>query len=159
MRPPLERLPHPKVCNVCNHDVIILTTRTAPNWPWIWECDKCKASVGCHHGTYNPLGLLAPSNLRMKRIQAHTAFDPIWQKKLMHRHQAYEWLASKLKISRDNCHISLMDEWQLERVIAIAYKFMKPENLTQHRREQKRNVRHAKQRKRQIDRIVRRKDN
>jgi len=48
-----------------------------------WQCEPCKAYVGCHragvgHGDGSkPLGTLANEELRRARNRAHAAFDPL----------------------------------------------------------------------------------
>lgn len=55
-------------------------------------------------------------------MRAHAAFDPIWRggfkrKKRMGRKEAYAWLAGKLHIHRDLCHIGLFNESQCLEVL------------------------------------------
>ncbi len=88
-----------------------------------WQCAPCDAYVGCHKegawffyrgekqisdGTL-PLGRLANAELRRAKSAAHAAFDPIWRSGGMSRKDAYSWLASKLKIKKDDCHIGMMN--------------------------------------------------
>ena len=40
---------------------------------------ECNSYVGVHEGTLTPLGTLADSELRNKRIRAHQTFDRIWK--------------------------------------------------------------------------------
>ena len=74
-----------------------------------WVCFVCDARVGCHEGTTRPLGELANSELRDYRMRAHDEFDYIWKSGYMSRGQAYRWLASKLRIPREKCHIGKFD--------------------------------------------------
>ncbi|QOR55244.1 MAG: hypothetical protein SHS37scaffold220_13 [Phage 67_12] len=85
-----------------------------------WRCAPCGAWVGCHpaagpkgqggigDGTV-ALGRLANAELRTAKARAHAAFDPLWKSRAMKRRDAYAWLAGQLGISRDNCHIGMMD--------------------------------------------------
>ncbi len=52
----------------------------------------CDSYVGVHKGTSLPLGTLANSELRNKRIRAHKLFDSIWKNKLMSKKEAYRWI-------------------------------------------------------------------
>lgn len=52
------------------------------------------------------------------RHQAHLAFDPIWKLGHKKRSGAYLWLAYKLGIPVEDCHISRFDVATCERVIA-----------------------------------------
>jgi hypothetical protein len=97
----------------------------ARDWGFTWVCVPCRAWVGCHDGTQRPLGTLANSELRIARKQAHSAFDPIWMRKMrlsnctkqQARSHAYRWLAEKLGIEVAQCRIALMDVEQCSRVV------------------------------------------
>lgn len=82
----------------------------------IWYCDCCKGAtyVGCHKGTNEPLGTMATARLRYYRKRAHAAFDPLWKNKTakMDRDEAYWWLASRMGLEKDECHIAMFDEEQ-----------------------------------------------
>lgn len=82
-----------------------------------WRCKPCDAHVGCHPGTTTPLGRLADAALRLGKMQAHDAFDPIWKGKAMSRNDAYAWLASELGISCAECHIGMFDIAMCKRVV------------------------------------------
>lgn len=83
-----------------------------------WQCAPCNAYVGCYKpgsivngirsdGTL-PLGILANRELRAAKSQAHAAFDPLWQNKYFDsRSSAYRWLAKKLNIEPEECHIGM----------------------------------------------------
>lgn len=88
-----------------------------------WRCPPCEAHVGCHRpgawvwvggrrvtsdGTL-PLGRLANAELRRAKHAAHEAFDPLWKPRRMTRQGAYVWLANRLGISVENCHIGMFD--------------------------------------------------
>jgi hypothetical protein len=99
-----------------------------------WACDPCDAYVGCHKegatfllnkkqvrsdGTM-PLGRLADARLRRAKSAAHAAFDPIWKGGSMSRHAAYAWLAEKMNLKKDDCHIGMMDADACYTVVQIA---------------------------------------
>lgn len=95
-----------------------------------WSCEPCGAYVGCHKkgarvggvvsdGTL-PLGRLANAELRRAKSEAHAAFDPIWKSGRMRRGKAYRWLANRMGIEVDACHIGMMDVADCRRVAAIA---------------------------------------
>lgn len=96
-----------------------------------YRCTPCGAHVGCHRGTDKPLGMLANADLRTARICAHEAFDQLWREKLpgkMTRSQAYFWLADKLGLSVEKCHIGMFNEAQCRQVeLAVEQRFS---NLT-----------------------------
>jgi hypothetical protein len=74
-----------------------------------WLCTPCSAWVGCHPGTKKPLGRLADAELRKAKIAAHAALDPLWKNGQMRRQEAYTWLAMRLGIPSEECHIGMFD--------------------------------------------------
>lgn len=65
--------------------------------------------------------LAAPpgSPLAKARIAAHAAFDPLWKHGPLSRRAAYDWLAIKLRLHRDDTHMVLFDEATCQRVVWI----------------------------------------
>lgn len=114
----------------------------------IWECPdpKCDAICGCHPDG-SPLGTLATKTLRQLRKQAHDRFDQLWkpweaqqlaypeEKRAINklrgsmRGRAYAWLAERLGMTKNECHIAMMDEPAIERVIQILDQY-KPTSAT-----------------------------
>lgn len=82
-------------------------------------CSPCDAYVGCHPGGGRPLGRLADATLRAAKQAAHRAFDPIWLDGEMRRGDAYSWLAQRLGIHQEDCHIGMFDVAMCERVVEI----------------------------------------
>lgn len=120
------------VCPYCHHDAELVTGKAIyPHRPdlfhkWFWRCQPCRAWVGCHpknpkdktdNGT-RPLGRLANAELRKAKQAAHSVFDPLWKSGTIPRAKAYKWLADTLGISRDNCHIGMMDVDGCKAVVA-----------------------------------------
>lgn len=94
-----------------------------PNRPDIasksfWLCRPCWAFVGCHEDGRS-LGNLANATLRGLRKKSHAYFDPIWKCGHLDRTEAYEWLASQLGISVEQCHMGLMNEDQCRKTIEV----------------------------------------
>lgn len=86
-----------------------------------WLC-SCGAYVGSHKGGNKPgwpLGSPCGPRTRAARSLAHKWFDPIWRDRWMDRHEAYAWLAGKLGIVVELCHVALMDE----KTATAAYEF------------------------------------
>lgn len=73
---------------------------------------QCGAYCGTHKGTTDPLGYPCGPETRKARSAAHAAFDPLWRGNgaPMRRAGAYGWLARRLGIEREACHIGMMDE-------------------------------------------------
>lgn len=61
----------------------------------------------------------AGSELAKARIAAHAAFDPLWQAGVFSRTSAYNWLAQKLGIRKDRCHMVLFDVEQCRKVVTV----------------------------------------
>jgi len=110
-------------CDLCDRPATLSTGRDV--YPHrsdlyskrFWTCHPCKARVGCHPGTVNPLGGMANEELRGWRSNAHAAFDPLWKDGHLARPVAYLWLADALNIPLDDCHIGQMDVDQCKQVI------------------------------------------
>lgn len=98
-----------------------------------WACFPCGAYVGCHRagcwlwkngkkvisdGTV-PLGRLANAELRRAKQAAHAAFDPMWTDRGQPRKTAYAWLAFKLGIPVDECHIGEFDVERCRLVVQL----------------------------------------
>ena len=109
-------------CIYCNEPAQLVTGKAIyPKLPTLadkqfWRCRPCLAHVGCHPGTTKPLGTLAKARLRGLRIDAHTAFDPLWHDLMRSQHlskskargRAYSWLSAQLDGQQSN--ISHADE-------------------------------------------------
>ena len=103
-------------CPYCNKEAKIVSGKKIyPHRPDLkeklfWLCVSCNAYVGCHGNTTNPLGILADKELRQLRIQAHEHFDKYWKQGKMNRKEAYQWLAVKLNIPYEKCHIGMFNK-------------------------------------------------
>lgn len=120
------------ICPYCDKPARLVTGHAIyPHRPDLlgkkfWLCTPCDAWVGCHprnkkhkHTGAEPLGRLANGELRKAKQAAHAAFDPLWRSKTMSRKEAYQWLASQLGISPQNCHIGMMDVDSCKSVVAV----------------------------------------
>ena len=114
-----DLLPIPETCDNCNSPNVDFVTnaimygKSRGDWPYICYCCDCKASVGCHKETRNPLGFMADGETRALRRELHRAFDPLWTSGLMTRNSAYKWLAHELNLEPEYCHISWLTKQQL----------------------------------------------
>lgn len=81
-------------------------------WP------KCNGIHGAHPDG-KPFGKPANKETKNARIKAHYYFDELWKSRGMSRGAAYRWLADRLQIPVESCHISSFDKKQCEAVIAI----------------------------------------
>ena len=105
----------------------------------VYLCRECDAYVGCHPGTDKPLGRLANRELRMWKMRAHSAFDLLWKCRHMRRQQAYAWLAEKLDIPTEQCHIGMFDVDMCQKVIDVSLKFLREEHIAKIKSNRKRN--------------------
>jgi hypothetical protein len=61
---------------------------------------------------------------RQARIAAHNAFDPLWKgygpvRPIHSRGSAYRWLATRLGLTKEQCHMKVMDYETCQKVIAL----------------------------------------
>lgn len=64
------------------------------------------------------------SDLARARIEAHGAFDVLWQSGHMTRSEAYQWLADQLGVSKSDCHMVNFDEATCDRVRRLCDQYM-----------------------------------
>ncbi len=112
-------------CDYCGNDAIqvpgskIYPHRKDLHNNQFYECEPCKAYVGCHANSNKPLGRLANAELRLAKSTAHAAFDPFWQDGQLTRSKAYTWLGRKLGLTHEACHIGKFDLERCNQVIDI----------------------------------------
>lgn len=115
-------------CPYCGRDAkLVMGHDVYPHRPDLgsksfWKCGYCQAWVGCHPRTTVPLGRLANAQLRQAKQRAHALFDPRWLRqrdKGAARVKAYAWLAEKLNIAPENCHIGEFDFETCQRAIEV----------------------------------------
>lgn len=113
------------VCPYCDQPAKQVTgEKVYPHRRDLWSkrfylCEPCQAWVGCY-GSGKPLGRLANAELRRAKMSAHNAFDGLWKYRGMSRSEAYRWLAEKLGIEQEQCHIGMFDVDQCRRVAAVS---------------------------------------
>lgn len=83
----------------------------------------CDAYVAAHKDTRMPMGTLADKNLRCKRIEAHKAFNRLWESGLMSKKQAYRWLQASLALPEQEAHIGRFSTFRCEQVIQMCGNF------------------------------------
>ncbi len=119
------------VCGYCGRDAELVDSAEVYNgrsYGMIWLCRPCEAWVGTHAGTrsHHPLGTLADAETREARKAAHAAFDPLWRAKMRRdgaskteaRLAGYAWLAKRMGMRTNECHIAMFDAEQCRRVVA-----------------------------------------
>lgn len=121
----VKKPPSAPVCPYCDRQSQLVHGQAIyPHRPdlWakpFWQCEPCEAYVGCHPGTKNALGRLANDELRKAKQAAHAAFDPLWRGGQQHRKSAYLWLAERMGMIAENCHIGMMDVEACRRVVEV----------------------------------------
>ena len=80
---------------------------------------KCDAYVTAHRRTCQPMGVLADSSLRRKRMLAHRAFDQLWRGGVMQKWQAYIWMQAKFGLNHDQAHIANFSEYMCDELISL----------------------------------------
>jgi hypothetical protein len=68
---------------------------------------------------------LVDAETHTARQYAHRVFDGLWQKEGVSRSKAYALLAEELGLTRDECHMKLMDKETAQRVPAATHAIWK----------------------------------
>ena len=116
----------PTVCRYCGGKVVYTSNAEIYGREYgegkCYLCRNCRAFVGVHPGTDEPLGTLADDELRQWRKTAHYWFDQIWRKplRITTRYKAYGWLAEQLGISREYTHIGMFEKEECKETIRLA---------------------------------------
>ena len=86
---------------------------------------KCDSYVGCHPGTKKRLGRMADAELRGYRKALHAIFDPQWKnattQKSKVRSELYQWLADKLGIPVQRCHMSYLNIEEAKNALYVCH--------------------------------------
>lgn len=90
----------------------------------------CDSYVGAHEGTLLPMGTLANGDLRNKRIQAHRAFNRLWESGTMKKWQAYRWMQAKFGLCSQQAHIAMFSEYMCDQLITECDKAASHMKLT-----------------------------
>lgn len=95
----------------------------------VYECAACDAWTFCRKTADGILvyGTLADAPTRKLRTEAHKVFDRLWRAKMRRdqcskreaRAAGYRWLAARMGLSEEDCHMSRMQAVDLLRVINI----------------------------------------
>lgn len=100
----------------------------SPNRPDLWDktfylC-PCGAYVSSHRISNLPKGYPGGTGTRRARIEAHAAFDPLWQQGVFpSRDDAYQWLAAAMGIAPMLCHIGKLNAPQAKRVTRLSFDY------------------------------------
>lgn len=115
----------PPPCPYCGSVAVLQPYPGGYRPQWVCSGEGCDARVGSHDSG-KPLGTLANAHLRDRRRSLHAFFDPLWDgfapsslPRSRRRGLAYGWLAHRLGIALEDCHIAMFDEAQIDRALAI----------------------------------------
>lgn len=61
-----------------------------------WKCPVCGNFVGCHKGTFRPLGCIATPELKRARMSLHAYMDPLWRSGRIKRQKLYGIISRSL---------------------------------------------------------------
>lgn len=86
----------------------------------IWHCWTCDTRVSAHKRSGEPMGTMAGQDLRWQRQCAHEAFDHLWKSGLMSRDSAYKWLAKRMDLAPEHCHIGMFTIQQCKTLISFS---------------------------------------
>lgn len=126
-------VPVPTECNCC-HDKKSGCIETIENkeiygrnygdWPWVYRCKTCNAYVGMHPFTNIPLGTLANAPMRQARKACKAPFETLYKTGKMSRSEAYQRLADKLGIPKEECHFGWFDIKQCQKAAVAVQEIL-----------------------------------
>lgn len=76
------------------------------------------------------MGRIANAETRRLKVNAHTAFDPIWKTGYMTRTEAYGWLRQVTGLSAKECHMGWMSDKMLKGVEHVCKQFCIDKGIT-----------------------------
>lgn len=99
-----------------------------------WSCSRWPKCTGTHgaHPDGKPFGTPANAATRRARVEAHAAFDRLWQRepgerRLMSRKQAYRWLQETMQLLECDAHIGQFTIAQCDRLIRAVANHLDPD--------------------------------
>lgn len=115
------------LCHYCNTPAQFHRTSShlygGRNYGPVWQCPSCTdCYVGCHQDSRTPKGTPANAKDRALRKAAHAVFDYRWKGANYNRRMrgdSYQWLAEKMGLSLDECHIAQLHGKDLRKLINV----------------------------------------
>ena len=89
----------PKACDCCGCPVeltsnsVLYGGKEHGDWPFIYYCRGCDASIGVHPHSIFPLGKMADPATRRARSAVHSIIDPMWKYGSFLRSEVYSRMA------------------------------------------------------------------
>ena len=96
----------PSHCDCCGEPTVTLTSnstiygREYGDWPYVYLCMLCGASIGTHPHSDYPLGLMADKETRTLRTALHAIIDPAWKEGQISRGELYQVMAEGMGLQR-----------------------------------------------------------
>lgn len=86
-----------------------------------YGCMLFPQCTGIHgaHPDGSPMGIPADKDTRAARVRAHEAFDGLRKARKWARRGSYVWLARKMEMEFNDCHVAMFDIPQCEAVVRI----------------------------------------
>lgn len=118
---------HPKICNLCNGRVIMVSARDAKMYGCDvkrrhYVCTQCRAFVRVFPGTDIAKGILANQEMRRLKGSCHAMLDPMWYGKknaIRKRESLYLWLSKNMHISKGEFSFDRLNVDQLKQAHQI----------------------------------------
>ena len=110
------------LCDYCGKPTKLVNSKKiyGKDFGMIYFCPECRAYCRADKHTNLPVGRMANAELRHWKVNAHKAFDPLWQHGRFKgcKGAAYDWLAGKMGLLIGT-HIGDMDVDQCKDVVRI----------------------------------------
>lgn len=113
------------ICAECGSPMVL---RQTEKFRWkngqprkFYGCSRFPACTGSHgaHPNGQPLGIPATKDMKQWRMQAHAAFDRLWDGGTMSKRAAYLWMQTAMSMTKDDAHIGRFTMEQCQRLIAL----------------------------------------
>ena len=125
-----QKSPEPVRCH-CGRPAVLRSAegicKTHKPGAMVYVCSNypaCNSFVMAHPNTMEPMGTLAPPELRRLRYEAHNQFDQLYKSGLMTRQEAYRWLAYVVQAPMSHAHIGHLGEYYCKIVIQESRKLL-----------------------------------
>lgn len=109
---------------ICRPASTVYSTDTIDRKSYLYLCSNwpsCDAYVGAHKADRSPMGTLANSSLRHKRILAHQALEKLRKERHMDKWASYVWLQTKLGLDEHHAHIGMFSEHLCDQLISLCH--------------------------------------
>ena len=126
-----------KLCPYCHAETRVVSDKEIFGSSYGKKFIQCTANPDHYVGTYangKSLGRLADKTLRLKKREAHAAFDPLWNenpKLFKTRNGAYKWLSKQMRIPFEDTHFGMFDEAQCLQAIQLIERYKRRKKIQQ----------------------------